>query len=329
MGKVSILDVARDAGVSIATVSHVINSTKSVTPETTDRVLQSIEKLGYRINPVARSLKTGKSQQIAFIVPDISNAFFSTLIEEVELVLRSHGYSVLIANTKETEERELKNIELLSNSFVDGFLIASTMEEYTELAPFLPKDTPIVFIDRAWEECPHDTIVVSSKEALTKGVENLIAQGHQRIGYITGLRRVSTTQERLSAYTEVMTAHGLYSEQLIRVGDSMSPSVDANLEALLDAGCTAIVITNNVMATQAMTTLRRWGIFPGRDINILGYRDSEQAQYGLHNLDLVCQPTADLGRKAGELLLKRLKNPDTPPSKVVLNATLRLRKELN
>ena len=133
--KVTISDVARLAGVSTATVSHTINSTRYVSGETKEKVYRAIAELGYTPDASARSFRTGKKKTIGFIVPDISNKFFATMIESVENYLSAHGYHLIIANTKENPEREETNIRLLSAGLVDGLLIASTMEDFSIIQP--------------------------------------------------------------------------------------------------------------------------------------------------------------------------------------------------
>lgn len=320
MGRIGIQEVAQRAGVSTATVSYIINNKKQVSPETRKRVEQSIKELGYRPNEIARSFKTGKKNLVAFIVPDIANNFFSTLIEEIESVLASENYKLMILNTKETKLRELDSINTISRGMVDGVILASTMGDYSEIKDVLPPSIPIIFIDRELPDCPSDSITVNCYDATSAGIENLIAKGHFRIGYITGLPRISTTIERLNAYTAVMKKHGIYDPSLIRIGDSMSHCVKTNLDSLLDSGCSAIVITNNVMATEAMLQMLDKGILPGRDVDMLGFKDSFQAQYGLQHMDLIVQPTQELGQLAGRQILKRMADPSAPQEHISINA---------
>ena len=320
MSKSSIRDVAQHAGVSIATVSHVLNNTRFVREDTRQRVLESIRALDYSPDAMARSFKTGRRNLIAFIVPDIANAFFATLIEELETVVGHKGYKLIVINTKETPQREIDNIRVLASGVVDGFVVASTLNAYSELAKVVPAGLPMVFVDRRLPGCPCDTIMVDNYRAMYEGVEHLIRQGHKEIGYITGLPRISTTTERLEAYQAAMQAYGLPTEHLVRIGDSMSQCVTANLSAQLEMGCTALVVSNNVMATEAMLQMIAKGIRPGRDVELLGYRDSDMAQYGLQHMHLICQPTVALGRSAGQQILERLENPDLPVRQTMLQA---------
>lgn len=321
MPKVSIRDVAQHAGVSIATVSHVINNTRFVKEETRQRVMDSIRALDYSPDAMARSFKTGRRNLIAFIVPDIANAFFATLIEEVETVVGRAGYKLIVINTKETTQREIENVRVLASGVVDGFVVASTLDSWSALEKAVPAGIPMVFVDRRVPGCPWDTVVEDNYRAMYEGVEHLIRQGHRQIGYITGLLRISTTTERLEAYQEAMRAYGLPTQHLVRIGDSMSQCVTAHLSSLLEIGCTALVAANNVMATEAMMQMIDKGIRPGRDVELLGYKDSDRAQYGLQHMHLICQPTAALGRAAGQQLLERLENPGLPVRQTVLQAT--------
>ena len=316
MAKVSIRDVATHAGVSIATVSNVINNL----------VLKSIDELHYSPNAAARSFKTGKRNMIAFIVPDISNPFFATLIEEVENVISKEGLSLLVINTKETKNREIESLKRLSSGIVDGFLIASTLENYSEMNGIVPEGLPVVLVDRLLAGAPYDTITVANYQAVSSSVEYLIKRGHKKIGFITGIPRISTTAERLEAYRDTMEKYDLLKDSLICTGTSMTSLVTENLDALLKQGCTALVISNNLMAVEALTILSQRKI--RSEIELVGYKDSEQSQYGLQHMNLICQPVVELGRAAGRQLLERLKNPNMPVQKVLLQAEFQPAEEL-
>ena len=326
MAKVSIRDVATHAGVSIATVSNVINNTRFVKEETRNLVLKSIDELHYSPNAAARSFKTGKRNMIAFIVPDISNPFFATLIEEVENVISKEGLSLLVINTKETKNREIESLKRLSSGIVDGFLIASTLENYSEMNEIVPEGLPVVLVDRLLAGAPYDTITVANYQAVSSSVEYLIKRGHKKIGFITGIPRISTTAERLEAYRDTMEKYDLLKDSLICTGTSMTSLVTENLDALLKQGCTALVISNNLMAIEALTFLSRRKI--RSEIELVGYKDSEQSQYGLQHMNLICQPVVELGRAAGRQLLERLKNPNMPVQKVLLQAEFQPAEEL-
>ena len=321
MPRTNMRDVARDAEVSVATVSHVINNTRFVAEETRVRVLQSINKLGYLPDAMARSFKTGRRNLIGFIVPDIANEFFSTIIEEIEGVISHENYKLVVSNTKESRRREIENLRVLSGGIVDGLIIASTLESYTELAHMLPPELPAVFIDRTLPGCPCDTITVANYRAIYQGVEKLILSGHRRIGYIMGLPRLSTTAERLAAYRAAMDDYHVPIEHgFVQVGDSMSKSALLHLEKLLELNCTALVVSNNVMADDVLFYLSERGIRAGADLEIVGYCDGPHAHFNMRHIHVVSQPVVELGRAAGQQLLERISTPGLPIRQTVLQS---------
>ncbi|SDM63033.1 LacI family DNA-binding transcriptional regulator [Acetanaerobacterium elongatum] len=322
MPKANMRDVAKYANVSVATVSHVINNTRFVAEETRQRVLASIVELGYSPDAMARIFKTGRKNLIGFIVPDIANEFFSTIIEEVEGVIGKENFKLIVSNTKETKSREAENIRVLASGIVDGLIIASTMESYHELEKLIPEGLPMVFIDRALPDCPCDTITISNYQSVYQGVEALILEGHSKIGYITGLPRLSTTAERLSAYRDAMEAYHLPVEEgFVQTGDSMSKSAVLHVDALIGIGCTALVVSNNVMADDVLYYLNEKDIKIGRDIAILGYNDGDRVNYNMRRMHMVRQPTVALGRTAGQQILDRIANVNLPVRHTMLQST--------
>ena len=160
--KVTISDVARLAGVSTATVSHTINNTRYVSDETKEKVYQAIAELGYTPDASARSFRTGKKKTVGFIVPDISNKFFGTMIESVENYLSAQGYHLVIANTKEDADREETNIRLLTAGLVDGLLVASTMDDFERFDELIPAGFTVVLVDGTFETKKNSSICVSN-----------------------------------------------------------------------------------------------------------------------------------------------------------------------
>lgn len=320
MKQVSIKDVALRANVSIATVSHVINGTRNVNESTRKAVELAIEELHYIPDSTARSFKTGKRNLVAFVVPDISNAYFSTMIEEVEDVLAQEGYRLLVLNTREDPGREAESLNVLASGLVDGLILASTMSDSQQLTAILPKSMPVILIDRYLPGAPYDAVYVSSYGALRMGMDYLIRKGHEKIGFLTGIPNISTTADRLKAYQDAMAENGLSTDSLIQVGTSSTKLRGDNLDALLAQGCTALVVSNGVLTVEARILLGKRGISVPKDIEILGFLDSDHAQYGLQKMSLINQPTAELGRAAGRLLLSRMHSAEAPLQNMVLQA---------
>jgi len=324
--KVTISDVARLAGVSTATVSHTINNTRYVSGETREKVYRAIERLGYTPDASARSFRTGKKKTIGFIVPDISNRFFGTIIESAEICLAAKGYHLIIANTKEDMDREETNLRLLTAGLVDGLLVASTMDDFARLDALIPAGFPVVLVDRTFENKKYPSISVSSFQPIYRSVCRLAAQGKRRIGIIGGLPRLSTTKERIAAYRAAVADCGLIqNEALIRYGDSMENSAPRCLDELLEQNCDAILVCQGLMASVTIAYLRKKGIRPRRDLEVVSFVDYDTRAYEFYydQVDRIIQPVEELGRTAGEQILLRIENPDAPVVERVLTSAYR------
>ena len=322
MPKASMRDVAKHANVSVATVSHVINETRFVAEDTRQRVLDSIQKLDYSPDATARSFKTGRKNLIGFIVPDIANEYFSTIIEEVESIIAKENYKLIIANTKETKSREIENVRVFTSGIVDGLIIASTMDNYEELEKYLPKGFPTVFVDRFLKDCPYDSIIISTYSSIYQGVETLIRDGHRRIGYINAKPELSTSSERFLAYKNAMNAYQLPIEEgFVRMGNCFGKNSMVHIDVLLKLGCTAIIAPNNVLADDVLYYLNEKNIEIGKAIDIIGFNDSDKFKYNLRNIHTVRQPTIALGLAAGKQILDRIAKPDMPIRQIILQST--------
>ena len=321
--KVTISDVAKLAGVSTATVSHTINNTRYVSNETKEKVYKAIAELGYTPDASARSFRTGKKRTIGFIVPDIANKFFATMIESVENYLSAHGYQLIIANTKEDMDREETNIRLLSAGLVDGLLVASTMDDFERFDALIPAGFPVVLVDRTFETKKYSSVCVSNFQPIYRSVCRLAGKGDRRIGIIGGLPRLSTPTERISAYQQAMADCGLPEDpDLIRYGDSMEKSAAGCLEELLERKCDAIIVCQGLMASETIIYLHQKGIQLAKDIDLVSFVDYDSDVYALYadQMDTIIQPVEELGDAAGEQILRRVEKPDAPVFEKVLTS---------
>ena len=321
--KVTISDVARRAGVSTATVSHTINNTRYVSGETKEKVYAAIEELGYTPDASARSFRTGKKKTVGFIVPDISNKFFGTMIESVENYLSEHGYHLIIANTKENVEREENHLRLLTAGLVDGLLVASTMDDAAHFQSLIPNGFPVVLVDRIFEDKKYPSICVSNFQPIYRSVCRLAGKGDRRIGIIGGLPRLSSTKERISAYQQAVADCGLpQDDSLIVYGDSMENSAQACLDQLLEQGCDAVIVCQGLMAAETITYLHQKGMQLARDIDLVSFVDYDSNFYQLYSdkMDTIVQPVEELGAAAGEQILARIENPEAPAFEKVLTS---------
>lgn len=329
MANVNMRDVASRAGVSIATVSHVINNTRFVKEETRQKVLDSIKALGYSPNALARSFKTGRKNLIAFIVPDIANPYFAAVVDEIESVIAPKGYNLMLCNTRESAEKEANYLHTLANGIVDGFIIGTAYTSYQPIAEILPQDTPVIFVDRTIRDCPCDMLSIDTYTALRTGIEYLIRQGHTRIAYITVECELSTAHERRAAYDDAMAAHGLSTEGLILTGPQLTrlrarimTELHTNIRSrILQPDITAVITPNAVLTSEILSMLDGTNRRPGKDIEILGFRETEQPQYINPNIHLVTNPAEALGHAAGEQILERIEHPELPTRRTILSAS--------
>ena len=321
--KVTISDVAKLAGVSTATVSHTINNTRYVSNETKEKVYRAIEELGYTPDASARSFRTGKKKIIGFIVPDIANKFFATMIESVEKYLSANGYQLIIANTRENMDREETNIRLLTAGLVDGLLVASTMDDFQRFDSLIPAGFPVVLVDRIFDVKKYSSVCVSNFQPIYRSVCRLAGKGDRRIGITGGLPRLSSTKERISAYRQAMADCGLpEDEDLIQYGDSLENSACACLDELLERKCDAIIVCQGLMASETIIYLHQKGIRLGQDIDLVSFVDYDSDVYTLYanQMDAIIQPVEELGQSAGEQILKRVEEPDAPIFEKVLSS---------
>ncbi len=221
-------DVARSAGVSVATVSHVLNGTRPVLSHTRQAVLDAVEELGYTPNTLARSLVTSRTRSIGLAVSAISNPYFTEILQGVEAAALEHGYSLLIADPHDDPEHERKVVQLLHERRVDGMIVAPSADPRELIAYLGRHKVPTVLLDRvvgtpADGSTRFDQVCSDNAEPMAQLVTHLAALGHRRIALVAGLPGLSTTGERLTGYRDGLAAAGVvYDDDLVVHGDSAS-----------------------------------------------------------------------------------------------------------
>jgi len=317
--KSTMKDVAREAGVSTATVSHVINKTRFVEKETENKVLRVMEKLDYYPNSAAQSLRSQKTKVIGLIVPDISNFFFTTVIRGIENTLKKYGYNLILADSDENLEIEKEQIKVFNAKLIDGLIVASASGDHTFLKKLLNRNSPVVFIDRKPQGCcPGDCVLVNNAEGAYKAISVLIKKGHSKIGAITGLPGLTTSEERIMGYKKALVDYGIKVDQnLIKIGNSRYDSgYKLMKELLLNSNITALFVTNNLMTIGAMQFLKEKQINVPDELAIIGFDDYKWASITNPPLSVVKQPSRRIGEKASELLIRRIKKEETGDYKV-------------
>lgn len=324
----TIRDVAEKAGVSVATVSHVINGTRYVSSELTERVEEAMGQLGYRPNSVARSLKTDKTQAIGLVASDLSNPFFSTLLRGVEDRALEDDYSLIVCNTDETLTKEKLYVDLLSQRKVDGLLIAPTGKSDENLVALQERDIPLVFIDRKVEGVQAEAVLSDNVDGSASATNHLVDLGHLRIGIILGLEEVNTSQERLKGYCQALEDHHIsYDPELVKRGYSqVAGGLEATKELLsLTSPPSAIFSTNNLMTIGAMQGIQEAGFTCPEDVSLVGFDDFEWASTFKPRLTTVAQVPYEIGSRAADILFDRIEDGTSEIDEVRLPTKLNVR----
>ena len=321
-------EVAKLAEVSVATVSRVLNNKPNVSPELRSRVLQAVEKLNYKRNRVARSLRAKTSLIIGLVISDIQNPFFTSVVRGVEDVAYAHGYTLLLCNSDEDPTKERLYIDIMLAERVAGVIISPVAEVDNYSSVLLQAGVPVVAMDRRMRDLEVDTVVINNVEGVYQAVGHLIEQGHRRIGFIGGPTRTTTGRERQEGYQKALAEHGLDLEQgLVKIGDFKQDSgYQMTCELLeMDDPPTAVFTANNLMTLGALNAIHEKKLSIPQEVAIVGFDDMSWAQSLAPPLTAVAQPTYELGRTAADLLLRRIGDPNRPTEQICLEANLVVR----
>lgn len=328
---VTMRDVAREAGVSQTTVSHVVNGSRFVSPQVEQAVRDAIERTGYVNDGIARSLKTGRSQTIGLAMSAMSNPYFASLVHVVERAVADAGYSLLLVDTHDDPVRERAAVGELLARRPDGILLATSGDPVATIGLIAARDVPVVFIDRvpdaeldgASEALNFDAVGVENVSPLIELIEGLVTEGHRRIAFVSGQGGLPTTDERIVGYKTGLERCGLvFDEGLLVSGyDADDPGRDAVAHLLGLAEPPTVVITGNDQLT--IGTLRHLqiaGLQVPDDIALAAFDDFEWADLFSPRLTAIRQPVAEIGDRAVATLLSRLSDRTQSPSRVRLDA---------
>ncbi|MGC4936978.1 LacI family DNA-binding transcriptional regulator [Kribbella sp. DT2] len=308
------VDVARRARVSVTTVSHVLNDTRFVAPETREAVLAAVRETGYVPNTVARSLVMSKTDTIGLALSSISNPYFGELAHHLQAEAERRGYSILIADTHDDPDREQLVVRDLHERRADGIIIAVSARPDATLDYLRQRNVPVVLVDRMIGS-ELDEVGTENVEATARLVEHLTGLGHTRIGIVAGLPGVATSEERIVGYRLGLERAGLaYAAELRTDGASDAvPAQGATARLLaLDDPPTALIVANNQMTIGAMRALRQAGVSVPGDLALVAFDDFEWADLFEPRLTTIAQPHAELATRALELITSRIAEPELP-----------------
>jgi LacI family transcriptional regulator len=305
-------DVARLAGVSIATVSHVLNGTRAVRPETRAVVLEAVRTADYTPNTVAQALATARTTTIGLALSAISNPFLGELLAGIETEAAERGYTLLVADPHEDPAYEETVVRRLHARRVDGVLLAPSPEPDAALAVLTSRGVPTVLVDRLIDP-RMDQVGSENVEAVAGLVRHLAEAGHRRIALVAGHPGLQTTVERIEGYRLGLRRAGL--AELLVDGHSAEEPARLATHALLarTERPTAVITANNSMTIGTMQAFREAGVQVPADMALACFDDFPWADLFTPRLTVVAQPFAEIGREAVRLLLRRMADPDAMP----------------
>jgi DNA-binding LacI/PurR family transcriptional regulator len=321
-------DVARLANVSIQTVSAVVNDKRETTAETRDRVLAAIEHLGYRPFSVARSLRTGRTRTIAFIVSDITNPFFAHMANTVEDYAHASGYSLILYGTHGDLEREKKYIQIATQRWVDGLLFVSTKDQMDGLETLQAVGIPVVAIDRIPDNYDGPSVTLDNVKTGYLAAEHLLDLGHTRFAHICGPLDLRLSGERMRGFHHAIEARGIEPGPYALGDDNWSCESGYHaMECLLQTQPrpTAVFASNDRMAIGAMRAIFKAGLKIPGDISVVGVDDIEFCAYQTPPLTTVHQNLLDVATLGIKILLDILAGTEPAQSKVVFEPELIVR----
>ena len=325
----TIREVAESAGVSYATVSHVINNTRLVSPETRQRVLAAMDALNYRPNALARSLRQGKTNTLGLVLPDSANPFFAEISRSIEDEAFKKGYSVFLCNTELDTQRELFYVDVLSKKQVDGIIFVAAGDQADSLEYLRQRNMPVVMIDRDLPNVEVDAVLTDHRLGGYLATRHLLELGHTRIACIAGPSSITPSAERITGYRNALEEAGLpCDENLILRGDYHAQSGMETTHAILKMAPrpTAIFALNDLMALGALRAAAEEGCSVPGDLAVVGYDDLELAHFTNPPLTTIAQPKKEIGAQAIHLLVDRMSHKNRPPSRVVLPPELIVRR---
>jgi len=321
--KSTILDVAALAGVSVGTVSNVLNGTIPVSRSRRDRVLKVIKELGYSQNMLARGLRGKRTPVVGVCVPQTSIAYFSALMEAFEEVASKNGIEIMQVLSHNSSRKEYERVQSLLRYHVGGLLLVPTIDPEATFEMIAASDVPVVIVDRSPpEEFPFDRVTFDNRGAMQQATRGLVERGHRNILFVVQQKKLAITQQRIEGLNAAVESHGgRILTKVIECGPDQ-----ATLAALLAGELrrkqkpTAIIVSNSMLAAWAIRAFRMLQIECPKDISLLAFDQPEWAELVTPALSVVCQPTQDIARTAWTFLMQRMRGEAEGVQQIQLEA---------
>ena len=329
MAKVTIRDVAKKAGVSTTTVSHVINETRFVEEKTRAKVNEAIAALGYRVNIAARSLRAGRSQTIGLIIPDAANLFFAEYSRKIEDFGFKAGYNVIVCNTDNETDKEAAYINALVSKQVDGVILISSTSDPETLNPLISHEVPFVIADREFSADVADVVSLNNEQAGFDIGNYLLNLGHREIGCITGPNNFTPSSQRFNGFIRAHKEWGVpYYPELTTSGKFTLSSGYSAFDWIWQKNNikpSALFVFSDMMAIGAIKNAITKGLNVPKDISVVGFDNIELAAAFVPSITTFDQPIEKMAETIVELLTDRIKHKSSNRRRIVFRGSLIIR----
>ncbi|GGC93990.1 catabolite control protein A [Thalassobacillus devorans] len=318
---VTIYDVAREANVSMATVSRVVNGNPNVKPATRKKVLDAIESLGYRPNAVARGLASKKTTTVGVIIPDISSIFFAELARGIEDIATMYNYNIILSNSDQNKEKEIHLINTMLGKQVDGLVFMGGKITEDHIREFKNASVPVALAATIDETKSTPSVNINYEEAAFEATELLISHGNDRIAFVSGPENTEINTQKLDGYKRALKEAGReVTDNLIVTGDYSYDSGIEAFEQLTSEGQspTAVFVASDEMALGIIHGAQDKGLKVPEDIEVFGFDNTRLATMVRPTLSTVVQPMYDIGAVAMRLLTKYMNKEEVTEQNVVL-----------
>jgi DNA-binding LacI/PurR family transcriptional regulator len=326
---VTLRDVADYAGVSITTVSNVVRDWPYVSQSMRERVKEAIAKLGYSPHVVAQGLRTGQTQVLAFVVPDLSNPYFAEIVAVAEDIARQYGYTLLVFNSHEDADREAECVQRAASRWADGLLISHTTKTRHSSEFWAQFDTPVVAVDRIPADYSGPQCALDNRRAGELATLHLIELGHQHIAHIAGPQSARPAVDRQAGYQQALADRGIPWQRILYTSDLWGPTDGYQLTSELLQGeeiPTAIFASNDRVAIGALHAITDQGLRVPEDISLVGVDDIEISEHLNPPLTTIHQPLDHLSQQAVEMLIGLIRDEPPPEVAVLLEPELIVRR---
>lgn len=318
--------LAQEAGVSISTVSRYVRGDLVLSPQTETKIVEAAQTLGYPLRPAVNQHK----RSIGVIVPNLSNAFFSVLVDSIVQTAHGLGYRVVVESTHDSIQRQTEYVESLRDYFVDGILYCAHTSENEVLKEYVMRNGRVVLVD---EDVPGikdvSRVFVNNYDGMRQGTRYLLQCGHHRIGYIGGPSGLMTAHERRRGFLDEMAAWNIaVPPEWVVSGDFSTQFGKESAETLWVHDITAIVASDDMVAVGVLQHCQERHILVPDQLSLMGFDDVAMAAFLSPALTTIHQPIEELGRRSVELLLAQIEDPNQSPTTLILPVSLMMRQSV-